>query len=356
MSVDSEKTLNKYIETTKLDNIEDYSIIRQVGFKLEDVKLNKEYLDFFEYKTDDDIEKAKDYYLYIYTLGSEQYKKYIDKLGLDYDKISDRGILMDYLEVGYQKATDKKMVYKNLRYTDYKKGDILSGKLGDDENPSDYKLEIGYITDIKPFGLKNYNSRYLIVSEELFNKITNEELPKTLTIYFKSNNANKLQDNIDELLKRTSYSLDNLEENVKVMNNFFTLIGIFLYGFIIVISLIGITNIFNTITTNMELRKQEFAMLKSVGMTKKEFSRMIRLETFFMGIKSLLFGIPIGITLSYIIYLLLAKDAGLPYKLPLLAIAITVIVVFILISVIMKYSVNKINKQNTIETIRNDNI
>ncbi len=58
------------------------------------------------------------------------------------------------------------------------------------------------------------------------------------------------------------------------MNNLFTLIAIFLYGFIIVISLIGITNIFNTITTNMELRKQEFAMLKSIGMTSKELSLM----------------------------------------------------------------------------------
>ena len=87
------------------------------------------------------------------------------------------------------------------------------------------------------------------------------------------------------------------------MNNLFTLIAIFLYGFIIVISLIGITNIFNTITTNMELRKQEFAMLKSIGMTSKEFKRMIRLESLFMGIKSLLFGILIGIILSYLIYL-----------------------------------------------------
>ena len=87
-----------------------------------------------------------------------------------------------------------------------------------------------------------------------------------------------------------------------MMSNLFTLIGIFLYGFIIVISLIGITNIFNTITTNMHLRAQEFAMLKSIGMTKKEFNRMIKLESLFMGLKALIIGIPIGLVLSYIIY------------------------------------------------------
>ena len=87
-------------------------------------------------------------------------------------------------------------------------------------------------------------------------------------------NDDKLQDEFDSYLNGESYNIDNKEENVRIMNNLFTLIAIFLYGFIIVISLIGITNIFNTITTNMELRKQEFAMLKSIGMTSKELSLM----------------------------------------------------------------------------------
>jgi putative ABC transport system permease protein len=106
----------------------------------------------------------------------------------------------------------------------------------------------------------------------------------------------------------------------------------------------------------MYLRRQEFAMLKSVGMTKKEFNRMIRLESIFMGVKSLLFSIPIGTCLSYLIYHFLSEDSGIPYRLPILAIIISILAVFILISVIMKYSMNKINKQNIIESIRNENI
>ena len=205
-----------------------------------------------------------------------------------------------------------------------------------------------------PFGLKNRTARYIIVSDEMFDNIAES---KGLDIYYKSNNATKLQDDIDNYLKGEEYySINNKEENVKQMSNLFTLIGIFLYGFIIVISLIGITNIFNTITTNMELRKQEFAMLKSVGMTTKEFNRMIRLESIFMGVKALFFGIPIGVALSYVIYHFLSEESGIPYKPPVVAIIISIVVVFILISVIMKYSMNKINKQNTIETIRNENI
>ena len=140
------------------------------------------------------------------------------------------------------------------------------------------------------------------------------------------------------------------------MEKLYTLVGIFLYGFIIVITAIGVTNVFNAITANMELRKPEFAMLKSVGMTTKEFNTMIRLETVFMGIKSLLFSIPIGIGLSYLIYYALDEDKVLKFTIPINAIIIAIAAVFLLITCIMKYSMSKINKQNTIETIRNENI
>ena len=80
-----------------------------------------------------------------------------------------------------------------------------------------------------------------------------------------------------------------------MMNSFSLLIQIFVYGFILVISLIGLTNIFNTITTNMRLRSKEFAMLRSVGMTNREFNRMVRLESLFYAVKALLIGIPLGV-------------------------------------------------------------
>ena len=347
---DNPDIYNKYLTISKLYNIENFTILRPVGFNYENKKLNPEYINFLHLNVN---EEDNDEYIKIYTLGTSQYQKYIKKLGLNYDEVKDKGILMDYLTVGYQAAKNKnekpKMIYKTLRYTDFKTNEILSGTL-DDNIP--FQIEIGHITDIKPFGLKDYQNTYLIISEELYNKIATNT---PIQMLIKTNDASKLQNDIDEILKDENYYVDNMAENVKIMNNLYTLVGIFLYGFIIVISLIGITNIFNTITTNMELRRGEFAMLKSVGMTMKEFNHMIRLETFFMGMKALFFGIPIGIGLSYLIYYFLAAST-MAYKIPIKAIIISIVVVFILISMIMKYSMNKINKQNTIETIRNENI
>ena len=102
----------------------------------------------------------------------------------------------------------------------------------------------------------------------------------------------------------------------------------------------------------MELRKQEFAILRSVGMTNKEFNRMIRLETLFIGIKSLFFGIPLGTALAFIIY----QAGNTAFEIPLKPILYSTVAVIVLIASIMKYSLIKIRKQNTIETIRNENI
>lgn len=331
---------SKFLKTVNLSGVEDYAILRNSELSFIGSHSSKEYLEYFGTKKESDAEE----HITIFAIGKKQYDKYIKSLGLNYDDIKDKAILFDKQYItSYDKNNNK--ITKNIRVYDFNKGDVITS------TNNQLNLEIGAISSIGPNLLKNLSNSYLIISDEMFDRIAKTN---NLDIYYKASNADKLQDELDSYLNGESYNIDNKEENVRIMNNLFTLIAIFLYGFITVISLIGITNIFNTITTNMELRKQEFAMLKSIGMTSKEFKRMIRLESLFMGIKSLLFGILIGIILSYLIYL--SSDSDIPYKLPIVAIIISILVVFILISLIMKYSLNKINKQNTIETIRNENI
>ena len=147
-----------------------------------------------------------------------------------------------------------------------------------------------------------------------------------------------------------------MEANVKEEKAMILVIKIFLYGFIAVITLIGVTNIFNTITSNMELRQKEFAMLKSIGMTKKEFNRMINLETLFYGTKSLIYGIILGSIGTYAMYEAFAVKIDAGVYIPIKPIILSIIFVFILIFIIMRYSIFKINKQNIIETIRKENV
>ncbi len=338
---------NKILETTKFEGVEDYTVQKSDGYTFKNPKYSKEYEEFHK---DIEIDRAEDYSM-ITSIGDHQYRKYIKELGLNYEDIKNKGIFINYKHVAKYDQETQKTVVKYLKAYDYNKGDKISGKLRNDKNCS---IEIGYLTDKVPFGLQEYGTM-IVVSDEMFESI---DKLNDVKVYYKSSNPDGLQDEIENLLNNVNCEIDiyNIAENVRIMNNLVTLIGIFLYGFIIVISLIGVTNIFNTITTNMELRKQEFASLKSIGMTKHEFSRMIRLESVFMGVKALAFGIPIGVILSYIMYHYLAENSGAKYEPPFVAILICVVAVFLLISALMRYSISKINKQNTIETIRNENI
>ena len=286
----------------------------------------------------------------VISLNKEAYERYVSKIGGDYDKYKNGAILIDK---NINTNNDGKKIQGNI-YT-WKKGDIITGKINDTQ----YNIEILAKTEEIPAGVNIlYNpDAFIIVSEDFINKVGY----KTIALYSNSKDAYKLDEEIKQYKQENNLTDNtiqtfNMEESARAENAVVLVISIFLYGFIGVITLIGITNIFNTITTNMNLRKKEFAMLKSIGMTKKEFNRMIRLESIFYGLKSLIIGIPIGIILSYGMYTIFRNNMEMEYVLPYKSIVISIVFVVIIIGIIMKYSMSKINKQNVIETIRNDNI
>lgn len=286
----------------------------------------------------------------VISLSKEAYERYVSKLGGDYEKYKNGAILIDK---NINTNNDGKKIQGNI-YT-WKKGDIITGKINDTQ----CNIEILAKTEEIPAGVNIlYNpDAFIIVSEDFINKVGY----KSIALYSNSNDAYKLDEEIKQYKQENNITDNtiqtfNMEESARAENAIVLVISIFLYGFIGVITLIGITNIFNTITTNMNLRKKEFAMLKSIGMTKKEFNRMIRLESIFYGLKSLIIGIPIGTILSYGMYTVFRNNMEMEYVLPYKSIVISIVFVAVIIGIIMKYSMSKINKQNVIETIRNDNI
>ena len=353
----NEDTKNRLEQIYNLDTIKRYSSIDSFSITFKCDKLTEEFLEYNPIYIQDD-ELAKDT-LYIYSVNKEEFSRYVEELGLKYEDVKDKAILLNNIIT--HKAEDNRSIEVEVSKYSYKVGDKIKGTIQPEshkikDNMEEYEFEIANITKKVPFGINEYTgTARLIISEELGEKIIDTDYKN---LYIESTNGSKTQEDISQILKDiTEYSITNYEEEVEMMNSIFTLIGIFLYGFMIVIALIGITNIFNTITTNMNLRRREFAMLQSIGMTKKEFNRMIRLESIFYCSKSLIIGIPIGIILSYLIFrVMMSGNLELQFTLPLGAIIASIVAVLILIWTIMRYSIIKINKQNIIETIRNDNI
>ena len=233
-------------------------------------------------------------------------------------------------------------------------------------------VTIAGVTDKVPTGYKGYGSTTLLFMnqkgfESLWadGKSGNELKPghASYSAYVVAENADEYQDTFEkETEGNTEYSqisfyVSNLDKEMRDEKSLFTLLGVFAYGLIVVIALIGITNIINTLSTGMELRSREFATLRSIGMTDKQFVGMVRLESVFISVKALVIGVPLGILISYLLCVMMNRmDDAIIYELPYKAIILCIVVVIMLIYAIMKLSMTKLRHNNIIETIKNENL
>lgn len=303
-----------------------------------------------EYKEALDVEEAEDsFYISVLSLGEKEYSRYLKLLGLDEDEVEGKAVLYSKSNLRVENEKGKE-VYRTIPIFGYQRGDVITVRLDAEE----IHLEVAAVADVKPFGLDTLHD-FLVVSDQTFEQMVHLD-DISISFYISSDDADKLTEDLQKEFETDRINIYNQDAQVRREKSFYMVFAIFLYGFIGVISLIGITNIFNTITTNMELRSREFAMLKSIGMTKREFTRMIRLESILYCGKSLLIGIPLGIVLSLLIYRAFMEGAELGYTIPWGGILIAAAAVLLLIAGIMRYSMNRINRQNIIETIRNENI
>ena len=134
-----------------------------------------------------------------------------------------------------------------------------------------------------------------------------------------------------------------------------TIINVFSYGFIILISLISLANVFNTVSTGILLRRREFAMLKSVGMTEGGFNRMLSYECILYGVKSLMYGIPVSFAVTWLIYKSVMGGYDTTFHLPWTAVFIAVCSVFLVVFSTMLYALSKVKKDNLIDALKNEN-
>lgn len=342
-------------EITSLESVDDsFLLYGDTGnFKIFDtskINLNDglELIDDSEYDKVNEVVvetgKGKCISILLYGLDTNAFKEYVKSIGADYDKVKDSGILVDTYEYYDEEDNNTKVI----RRYNYNVSDTIIGEY----NEEPMSIKVGAITDKKPYGLEStyYEGGFLIVDVSMFNDLEF----RLSRICINSNNTEEFEKQLEDINKDIVYT--NFEEDAKEQKSMILVINIFLYGFITVITLIGVTNIFNTITSNMELRQKEFAMLKSIGMTKKEFNKMINLETIFYSTKALIYGIIFGLIGTFAMYKATATKLDSGVYIPILPIIISIIFVFVLVFIIMKYSISKINKQNMIETIRKENI
>lgn len=408
--IDIEK-LSKLV--SGIEGVDDYLVGAGYDFDVRKPKYTKEYGEYCR-QVYDNSEDVSQMFL-ITVLDDKSYDKYASDAGI---KNADTGaILVNKCTFDVYNENSLKYVKKEMELYKYKAGDTIecgynvyddassddNAAEGDTESSTDdnnavegdtesvtednsgyvdeetinngvrktVDVTIAGVTDKVPIGYKGYSNTLLFMNQKGFESLWGDgkngnEIKQgyaSYSAYVVAENADEYQDTFEKETEgnpeysQISFYVSNLDKQMRDEKSLFTLLGVFAYGLIVVIALIGITNIINTLSTGMELRSREFATLRSIGMTDKQFAGMVRLESVFISVKALVIGVPLGILISYLLCVIMNRmDGAIIYEPPYKAIILCIVVVIMLIYAIMKLSMTKLRHNNIIETIKNENL
>ena len=382
-----------------IEGVDDYLVGAGYDFDVDKPEYTKEYGEYCRqlYADSEDVSQM----FLITVLDDKSYDKYASDAGIK--NAAAGAILVNKCTFDVYNENSSKYVKKEMELYKYKAGDTIECgyNVYDDASSDDNAVEggtesstednsgyvdeetinngvrktvdvtIAGVTDKVPIGYKGYSNTLLFMNQKGFESLWgdgkngNEIKPgyASYSAYVVAENADEYQDTFEKETEENpeysqiSFYVSNLDKEMRDEKSLFTLLGVFAYGLIVVIALIGITNIINTLSTGMELRSREFATLRSIGMTDKQFVGMVRLESVFISVKALVIGVPLGILISYLLCVMMNRmDDAIIYEPPYKAIILCIVVVIMLIYAIMKLSMTKLRHNNIIETIKNENL
>lgn len=352
--------LNKVNGIKKISVRNDYG----VAFDVKESNINKDYKDLIDKTFSKSEKNGETVYDFNYEQNTFQFTddKDINNLKLingSFDKetaIKENGIILrnksSYSEPG------KKY---DVSLTNYKVGDTINAyKFSRDENDKQknepIKLKVLATTDDLLPG--NKMSTYMGIDFITYNEV-GSKLGYDINsgnIYINSDKSKDTRDALKKIGEKYGYNVHDEVDNALEMEQSIIAIKIFVYGFVLVISLVSITNIVNTISTNINLRKREFAIIKSIGVTPQGFNKMIYLESLLYGVLALVYGVPIGLLIDVIMNKIMGNVVQLGMILPWNAVLVSIVGVFVITFIASYIPMRKINKENIIENIRQESI
>ena len=283
-------------------------------------------------------------------------ERYVEGSLLDSDECSFTAKYYSDIDGYYYAYTDEDgmLVYINMETEDEK-------RFGPEENMRQMTLEsIKTVHDMPYFNNTLGSIQLVYPLSEYDNMVLDYGDAYDMTrCIICSDTPNECYEDIKSLLQVHDMNSDNLlniAESEQELRGLVTIVKVFAYGFIVLISLIAGANVFNTISTNIGLRRREFAMLRSIGMTTKGIQRMLDYECILYGLKSLLLGLPVSALVTYFIYKAVDISMEIGYFLPWKAVLIAAFSVFAVVFATMMYSMSKLKKDDPVDTLKNENI
>lgn len=243
-----------------------------------------------------------------------------------------------------------------LQYFDASKEDFKKEEFG---KGIVKKVKVMAIVDGDPFNFRGNQAGLKMISTTQVAEVlsgTRNIKPVNLNIKIKDvKSEERALTDIENVVKgNPSLNLiNNIDQNRKEKTSML-MVQILVYGFVIVVSLIGSVNIINTLTTNIILRKREFAALKSIGLTQRGLKKMITLEGLLYGIVGTIYGSIVGCLMSFVMYKGLGDVREFPWTIPWNAVVIAGISAIIIGYLSVLSPLRRIKNENLIEAIREE--
>ncbi len=357
-----EEMASLYEDFGKIDTVTGsnylYYLSGELSLSKEAANTAPDFLDVFpELQIETENNTAKLSNITLCFIEENYYKKFLQSNGFDAEKYMNT-------ENPTALAICHTKVYKNNKYyvnDAFVKENFQAAytPYSDADDPNSIPLQIGEHTDTCPLGLSsNYGSNIMLLyPESVLEKIDTSHERHVATMFFTSSDPTDTEGKMVKLLEDRHLSTEritNLVANMDTERNLILLVKIFSTGFIVLISLISAANVFNTISTNINLRRREFAMLKSIGMTRKGFNKMMNYECLLYGLKGLLYGIPAATGITYLIYRSMLNGIHINFFVPMDSVIIAVGSVFLVVFATMLYSMSKVKKENTVDALKTE--
>lgn len=226
-----------------------------------------------------------------------------------FQKMNKDYVIKGEIDIEKLKTGDYIVIYQSETNDIYDVGEKLKIDLPDG-NTKEFQVmalvNYMYASDVQSFDSVGYKA---YVPIEIFEKLIENPYIMQVQIDAEKDKLQEVNKEINKVVKdykRIVYKSRN--DYIDEFRNFtktYSTIGYLLSS---VIGIIGILNLVNTILTSIIVRKQEFAMMESIGMSRKQLYKMLIYEGFWYAILTCLIISTLGVLIIYILLNILGSS------------------------------------------------
>ncbi|MHB8065494.1 MAG: ABC transporter permease [Ruminiclostridium sp.] len=194
----------------------------------------------------------------------------------------------------------------------------------------------------------------IYVSNTKMHQLYNNPIVYAITLDAEDEYEAKLLLQLKEMIGMDNeISLDSRQQRLDQFNEAKLIMFILGGGMSLILALIGIVNFINVIVTSINVRRQEFAILESIGMTSRQLKKMLLLEGWAYALISCVSVLVFGNCISYGLFTLFRTEATYAvYTFPILPLSFSFFVIFAICLIVPNVTYQSICRQSVTERLR----